>query len=165
MLMADVLLWLLIAVAFVLAMPALWVLDRGLWPEAFERKRRVAECSLTASFFLGLIPAVLAGAFASVTGKRLGIAVVLVLGLVLLWGILGLSGLAAKLGARLWPEAPSWRQSRNGGLVLVCSALLPVVGWFFILPVIAVTGMGMQLRSRLSSKAVTLEQGAAYSES
>ncbi|MCB1225802.1 MAG: hypothetical protein KDK99_08350 [Verrucomicrobiales bacterium] len=153
--MADVLMWLLVAVAFVVAVPALWLLDRGLWPERFQRKRASAARGLLLSFLLGLIPAALVIAAAMALGKRLGFAALLLVGVALLWGFLGCSGLAARLGATLWPEAAAWRQSRNGGLVLMGCALLPVVGWIMLLPGIAILGMGLQIRSRLSAAGPT----------
>lgn len=148
MLMADVLMWLLIAVAFVAALPALWMLDRALWPSRFERKRAAADRSLFVSFLIGLIPAAITLALSVAGGKKLGLAVVFLIGFAFLWGFLGSSGIVSRLGAQLWPVADPWRQSRNGGLVLTCSALLPVVGWFVILPLIAIVGMGIQVRSR-----------------
>jgi hypothetical protein len=36
---------------------------------------------------------------------------------------------------------------KHGGLTLVCCALLPVVGWFVLLPVMAVIGGGIQVRA------------------
>jgi hypothetical protein len=54
---------------------------------------------------------------------------------------------AALVGERLWPSAEPWRQVKHGGLTLVCCALLPVVGWFVLLPLMAVIGGGIQVRA------------------
>jgi hypothetical protein len=47
----------------------------------------------------------------------------------------------------LWPAADPWRQTRNGGLVLACASLLPVVGWFIVFPLLVIAGMGTQVRA------------------
>jgi len=39
MLFSTVLVWLLVAVAFVVALPALWLLSSGLWPETVAKHR------------------------------------------------------------------------------------------------------------------------------
>lgn len=151
MLMADVLQWVAIAAGFVVALPALWMLARGLWPGWFERRREIE--GIGRSLLAGLAPLSIALLALALLGKRLGpLPGALVSGGVLLWGLLGAAGLAAQVGARLWPQADGWRQSRNGGLVLACTALLPVVGWFLILPLIVLFGMGVQVRAWFGRK-------------
>ncbi|MCW0216738.1 MAG: hypothetical protein OJI67_00320, partial [Prosthecobacter sp.] len=41
----------------------------------------------------------------------------------------------------------AWKQTKQGGLVLVLCALLPVVGWAVLLPLMAILGWGIVLRS------------------
>jgi hypothetical protein len=151
MLMADVLQWVAIAAGFVVSLPALWMLARALGPGWFERRVRIQGPGK--SLLVGLAPLLVAIVVLAVLGKRLGPLPGLWLGgLVLLWGLLGAAGLAAQVGARLWPEDRAWRQSRNGGLVLACAALLPLVGWFILLPLIAIGGMGIQVRAWFQPK-------------
>ncbi len=148
MLISTVLTWLLVAAAIVIALPALWILAAGLWPDRTQRLRRVAERGLLRSFFCGL-PVMLAGIFlVSVLAKlpKAGATAALLGGVLLTWGLLGAGGTAALLGARLWPQAEPWRQIKHGGLTLVCCVLLPVVGWFVLLPLLAVIGAGLQVR-------------------
>lgn len=149
MLFSTVFTWLLVAAALVIALPALWILAAGLWPDRTQRLRRVAERGLLRSFFCGL-PLLLAGiAVISVVSKlpKMGAVAALLGGVLLTWGLLGAGGTAALLGERLWPQAEPWRQVKHGGLTLVCVALLPVVGWFVLLPLLAVVGAGLQVRA------------------
>jgi hypothetical protein len=149
MLFSTVLVWLLVAVGFVVALPALWVLARGLWPEGVERFRRVAELGLIKSFLVGLGPLVVGIVLIAVIAKlpKMGALAALVGGGVLAWGLIGAGGIATLVGERLWPSAEPWRQVKHGGLTLVCCALLPVVGWFVLLPLLAVIGGGIQVRA------------------
>lgn len=149
MLFSTVLTWLLIAVAFVVALPALWLLSRGLWPHKADQLRLVAERGLLKSILLGLPPLVLGIIVVTVLSKlpKMGALAALTGGLLIAWGLIGAGGIAGLVGQRLWPQTEPWQQIKFGGLTLVCCALLPVVGWFVLLPLFAITGAGMQVRA------------------
>ncbi|MCX6858102.1 MAG: hypothetical protein NTV80_24735 [Verrucomicrobia bacterium] len=149
MLFSTVLIWLLVAVAFVVALPALWLLSRGLWPEMAVKHREVASRGLFKCFLFGLAPLVAGTILIAVLSKvpKMGALAVLVGGVMIAWGFLGSGGIAGLIGERLWPEAVAWRQMKHGGLTLVLCALLPVVGWAVLLPLMAVLGWGIVLRS------------------
>ena len=149
MLFSTVLVWLLVAVAFVVALPALWLLSSGLWPETAAKHREVAGRGLFRCFLFGLPPLVAGTILIAVLSKvpKMGALAVLVGGVLLAWGFLGAGGIAGLIGERLWPQAKPWRQMKHGGLTLVLSALLPVVGWAVLLPLMAVLGWGIVLRS------------------
>lgn len=149
MLFSTVLMWLLVAAGFVIALPALWLLARGLWPEAVARHREVASRGLLKCFLLGLLPLVGSIVLIIVLSKipKMGALAVLTGGIIVAWGFIGAGGIAALIGERLWPEAPPWKQTKQGGLALVLCALLPVVGWVVLLPLIAILGWGIALRA------------------
>lgn len=148
MLFADYFLWALIALGFVVSLPAIWMVSRALWPTGYEKRRKLAQGNVLKSALIGLLPMALAIIFIMATGKRLGLLAVLVSGMVILWGLSGLSGLATLVGERLWPHVTEpWRHTRNGGLVLICCALLPAVGWFILLPLLTIVGMGANVQS------------------
>lgn len=149
MLFSTVLIWLLVAVAFVIALPALWLLARGLWPETVERHREAVKKGLFKCFLLGLVPLIGSVILITVLSKlpKFGAVAVLVGGIVIAWGFVGAGGIAALIGERLWPQADAWKQTKQGGLVLVLCALLPVVGWAVLLPLMAILGWGIVLRS------------------
>jgi hypothetical protein len=139
--------WVAIASGFVFGVPALWMLSRGLWPDAFAKRCVAARKSIGVTLLLGLVPAIIAGLVITLLGKRLGpVPGIFVTGAVVVWGIMGVTGIASLIGERLWPTGEPWRQTRNGGLVVICAALIPVVGWFLVLPMMAVIGMGINVR-------------------
>ena len=81
---------------------------------------------------------------------RAGITGLLPVGLILLWGFIGADGLATFVGRQVWPylrDSSPWKQTLRGGFLLIGAALLPLVGWIFILPLIAVMGWGITVRS------------------
>ena len=149
MLFSTVLTWLLIAVAFVVALPALWLLARGLWPEKVEKQRVVAGRGLFKSFLIGLIPLIGGVVLITIISQipKMGALSVLVGGAQMAWGFMGAGGIAAVVGERLWPQVEPWRQTKHGGLTLVCCALLPIVGWAFLLPLLAILGWGINVRA------------------
>ncbi len=165
MLFSTVLMWLLIAAAFLVALPALWLLTQGLWPERSARLRQAAGRGLLKSFFLGLVPLVLGVVLVSALAKlpKAGVLAALTGGVLITWGLIGAAGVAGLLGTRLWPQAEPWRQLQRGGLTLVCCALLPVVGWFVLLPLMAVIGGGIQLRAWFGGKPATASENTALS--
>ena len=147
MLMSDVLMWVAIASGFIAGLPALWMLSRGLWPESFEKRSAIARKGIGLSFVLGLIPAVVFVTLIAGMAKRLGpIPGIIVSSALIVWGLVGVVGIASLVGERLWPAGDPWRQTRNGGLVVICCALIPVVGWFIFLPLMAVIGLGVNVR-------------------
>lgn len=156
MLISTVLTWLLVAIGFVVALPALWLLSRALWPERFDRGCEAARRGLFPLFLMGLLPTILGVLIVVVLGQqaRNGGLAALAGGLLLTWGWLGASGIAAVVGERLWPHLhmEPWRQTKHGGVVLVCCALLPVAGWFVLLPLLAILGWGVNVRTLFSRK-------------
>jgi hypothetical protein len=148
MLFADYFLWALIALGVVVSLPAIWMLCRAMWPVGFEKRYRLAQGSVFRTLLVGLLPTALTVVFLAATGKFFGLLAVYVAGVVVLWSIGGLTGLATLTGERLWPQVNEpWRQTRNGGLVLVCCALLPIIGTFLLLPLLIVFGMGANIQA------------------
>jgi hypothetical protein len=154
MLFSTVLVWLLVAAAFVIALPALWLLCRGLWPATAAKHQEAAARGLFICFLLGLVPSI--GGITAVTLlsklPKMGALSATLGGVLLAWGFLGAGGIAGIIGQRLWDKAEPWRQTLRGGLVLVSCALLPVVGWFVLLPLLAVIGWGINLAALFVSK-------------
>jgi len=60
----------------------------------------------------------------------------------------GAGGLARLVGERLWPDDAQspLRTTARGGMLLVGCCLLPVFGWFGLLPLLLMTGIGIQVR-------------------
>jgi len=164
MLFSTVLSWLLVAVGFVVALPALWVFARGFWPDLVAKQREVAGRGLLRSFFMGLGPLVVGVILVTVLSKvpKMGALAGLVGGVLIAWGFVGAGGIAALIGERLWPAAEPWRQTKHGGVTLVCCTLMPVVGWVVLLPLMAVVGWGIHVRAWfLKGSAVSASAPAA----
>jgi hypothetical protein len=149
---AQVWIWFFISLAFIISLPALWIAATAMWPKAARTWRRKARKSLLGTFFIGLLPVFVSTLIIVIMSKqpKFGALAVIFAALVLAWGFIGGAGLAARVGERMWPGmrgSEPWREIRNGGLVLACAALLPIIGWVFILPILSVLGMGLQIRT------------------
>ncbi len=156
MIVSTVLAWLLVALAFVVAAPALFMLANGLWPSLAGKTRRAADRGVVLCALTGVLPTigVIIGVIILSKLPGAGVLAVLFAGLAITWGLIGATGFAAMIGERLWPDLASWKQTRNGGLVVICCALLPVVGWIVLLPLIAIVGLGAHVLSFFSKAPV-----------
>lgn len=155
MLLSTVFIWFLIVTATAVAIPSLWLVAEAVDPVRSRQRRDAAASGMMLSFVIGLVPAAIAFAVAAglLRGVRgpAGVFVVAGVGTVLIWSLVGAGGLAAVVGERLWPERDGSAlrlPTARGGFLLVGMCLLPVFGWFGLLPALTVTGLGIQLRSR-----------------
>ncbi len=141
--------WVAIAAGFIIALPSLWMCSQALWPAASERRAKVSADGMIRTLLTGLIPLFFTALLLSKLGK-LGLAGVIPLGALLLWGFIGADGLATTIGRRICPylgESRPWKQTMRGGFIIIGAALLPIVGWFVVLPLILTLGWGSSLRS------------------
>jgi hypothetical protein len=149
MLMADTMAIFFVFLGMLLAFSGLWLLCRGLWPEAVAAAAKLCDRRIWPSFLAGIPPTifmiVLAKILFSVLGPAGKIAGVGVVCLYMLQAHTGVSGLATAIGRRLWSpidEQRPWRSTLRGGIVLELSYLLPFLGWFVILPASIIIGSG-----------------------
>ena len=159
MLMADTMSIFFVILGMMLAFPGLWLLCRGLWPEAVAATADRCRKSLWSSFLLGLpitfVMIVITRILFSVLGPAGKIAGIGVVCLYMLQAHTGVSGLATSIGRRLLSpidEQRPWRSTLRGGVVLELTYLLPFLGWFVILPASIIIGSGaanLALLSRL----------------
>ena len=149
MTMADVFSVTFILAGLMITLPALWLLLRALFPGAVGRSRDRIAARPVACFLLGLLPAALlfggAAVLANVAGPAgKAAAFLLFVAGVLLAGV-GLAGFSAVVGERLpsaADEGRPWRGLVRGAVCLELSFLLPFIGWFGVLPLAMVTGLG-----------------------
>lgn len=144
--------YLLIGLGVVLGLPALWLFSRAVWPAMVERSREVASRGLLGNFLAGL-PVVAAVVFLATRAGKFsqagGLTTVVFVGLLIMWGLIGAAGLAAHVGARLWPACAgddAWRGMWRGGLVVSGTLAIPFIGWYVLLLILIVTGIGMRVR-------------------
>ena len=148
MLMADTVAILLAVVGFLLSLQGLWLFCRALWPNkviaSATRCGRNPLKSLLAGVvvtLLMMLGTALAGALGA-PGQ--GLAFAIISAYVVFSGI-GVAGLATHMGQRLSSPADDrrpWAATVRGGVVLELAYVVPIVGWFVILPASVVMGAG-----------------------
>jgi hypothetical protein len=148
MLMADTMAIFFVILGLMLAFPGLWLLCRGLWPAVVSNADEICARGLIRPFLLGApitaVMVVAAGALsdAGAPGKVSAAVVVCVY---LMVANCGVAGMVTSIGARLpSPDDPlrPWRTTLRGGIVLELAFLLPILGWFGILPLAMTIGSG-----------------------
>lgn len=148
-------------VALGLGMVGYFALARALWPSWTLRARQRWSDRPWTTVMAGLgiaVPAVTMciviaqgpGPLSAIGGLSLG----LLLGLALV----GTAGLATHIGARLGAPTDAgrdWVQTVRGGVVLELSCLVPILGWFVLLPIALVGGLGASVLGMRRSDAPT----------
>lgn len=159
MIVADVLFYLLIVAGFYLIFISYWVVAEALFPQRVEqcRVRYATPIRTTLVGVLVALPLFL-GAFVLV--QHMGNPVFQITGVVLaafvlITGLLGSTGLCRQIGLGLprpQDDAQPWRRVARGGVVLGMTFVLPVVGWFIVLPWVLISGFGAMLRVQCARK-------------
>ena len=166
MIMADVWKIVFLILGTQAVMVSYWLLAAALFPAALRRSRAAYDGRSARLTFLGVlasVPALLLGTGLLQHGphpllKLLG--AVLVSAPVAL-GLVGSAGLCDRIGAGLPGDADErlpWRRVLRGGVVLSFAFVLPVIGWFVLLPWTLVSGVGASLgslRSRSRAREMT----------
>lgn len=155
MIMADILMWFLVVAGTYLVLIGYWLTAQGLFPAFVDGCRRRIEGSPFRQALVGLgvaVPVVIGGiaglAAPNPGAKLLGAMTLLSLILV---GIVGATGIAAQIGSGLASpvdERQAWRRVLRGGMVLGLTFILPLVGWFLILPGTLLMGIGAVVLGR-----------------
>ncbi len=149
MLMADTMAIFLVVLGFLLALPALWLLCAALWPETSARAFEKTERNIAGPFLAGLpitiVILIIASAVKNVFGSAGAIGAGAIICLYLVFASTGMAGLATTIGKRLKSPADlerPWKATLRGAIVLELTYLLPILGWFLILPASFVIGTG-----------------------
>ncbi|NUM54876.1 MAG: hypothetical protein HUU46_14615 [Candidatus Hydrogenedentes bacterium] len=159
MIMADVFKILFIILGILITTVAYWLLFEALFRRVVERASVVYETSPYKVVLVGAVvgvPLFIAslGLLQSAAGLKL-IGAVLMSALLLV-GLIGSAGLARLIGCRLASATDSaypWRRVLRGGMVLSITFVLPVVGWFVMLPLTLASGVGALILSRWGQRA------------
>jgi hypothetical protein len=157
MLMADTMAYFFTVLGLMLATPGLWLLCRGLWPDLVIDSSAYCRRSLVKPFFIGLPIAILAVITVAILSKlpqpAAAISIIGYICLLLIYAHIGVTAIASILGERLPSPADKdrpWNATVRGGIVLELSYLLPVIGWFVILPISLIIGAGLTTRALIS---------------
>ena len=169
MIMADVWKIVFLILGTQAVMVSYWLLAAALFPEALRRSRVAYDeraGRLTITGVVTVLPTFLIGAALLQQGphpllKLLG---ALLVSAPVALGLAGSAGLCDRIGAGLPGEADMrlpWRRVLRGGIVLSFAFVLPVIGWFLLLPWTLVTGAGASLGSLRRRRTVPHPQAEA----
>ena len=147
MLMADTFAIVFSVLGAILGHVALWLLLRALFPTTTQAAGSVIERGILLPLVVGvplafaaILLTVFIGSFLGSVGQALGVVIACSF---VLYAHVGLAGVTAVLGARLGDgtETP-WRAIGRGGAALSFAWLLPLLGWFALLPLSLLVGAG-----------------------
>lgn len=149
MILADVVAVIASLVGLLLAVPAVFLVARGVVPRIAEqcegRFVRTPWLALLVGLPLQiplLVPGLVLINVAPGPGKAVGF---LWLGAAVGIALVGAGGLAARIGRHLRGPADDrrpWLGTVKGGLVLTLASGIPILGWFLILPLALIAGSG-----------------------
>jgi hypothetical protein len=146
---ADVMAIVLSIVGFLLSLQGLWLTCRALWTNKVIASATRCGRNPVKSMLAGVVVTLLMMVVTGVAGGALGApGQVLAFGTVSLYVIfsgVGVAGLATHMGQRLSSPVDDrrpWAATVRGGIVLNLAYLIPIVGWFVILPATVVMGAG-----------------------
>src|SRR5260370_31008808 len=137
MLMADTMLIFFVILGMMLALPALWLFCRGLWPEAVKAAADRCGKRLWSSFLAGLPITIVMIVVVQIVFNVLGpVGKITSVGIVCLYMLqanTGVSGVATSIGRRLASPVDDqrpWRSTLLGGVILELTYLLPFLRSF-----------------------------------
>lgn len=149
MLMADVFLVVFLILGLFLALPGYWLLSRALFPRLTEGSRRCYEKMPVRTTLTGVgitvLLVIVSALLVSIPAAPLQTIGVLFISASVAFALSGAGGLCALIGTRLASPADEhrpWRATLRGGIVLELSFLLPLAGWFLLLPLALISGAG-----------------------
>jgi len=153
MIMADVWKIVFLVLGTQAVMVSCWLLAAALFPRALAQSRRVYDVRGGRATFVGLVtvvPTLLFGVALLQQGPH---PLLKLLGAILVsapvaFGLAGSAGLCDRIGAGLPVDSDGrqpWRRVLRGGVVLSFAFVLPVIGWFVLLPWTLVSGVGASM--------------------
>ena len=156
MIMADILFWIAIAIGVLATLIAHWLVAQALVPKTVERcseayARRPIACCLLGVFIALPLILILLGAIDKIPFP---LAKALLVGLVcvpLVIALIGSAGLARRIGLGLPAPADDdrpWLPVARGGLIMGLCFIAPILGWFIMLPLTLLSGVGAWLIGR-----------------
>jgi len=138
-----------VAVGLFLAIGSYWLLARSLWPGlAHEAELRFSATPLTSvltGFPVGIVVLIVNGALLAAPLQPVKAVGFVTTGLGLGFALAGATGMVGRIGRGLASPTDAgreWIRTLKAGAVLLLSCLLPVLGWFVILPIMLVGGLG-----------------------
>ena len=129
-----------------------WAATAGMWPRATRAFADVYQERLIRALIVGIFTygPLIALLLASGSTPNPLIKIVALIGGfgAILFGFIGTSGLALRIGRNLSPDADLWRQVLRGGVMLALVFITPFLGWLFLLHVGLASGFGAFLLAK-----------------
>jgi hypothetical protein len=155
MIMADVWKIVFLVLGTQAVMVSYWLLAAALFPEALRRTRAAYDVQSGRLTLVGIgvsVPLLFAGTVLLQQGANplLKLVGALLLSTPVALGLAGSAGLCDRIGAGLPGDADArlpWRRVLRGGAVLSFAFVLPILGWFLLLPWTLVSGVGASVRA------------------
>lgn len=154
--MTDLINGIVLATVLALTLIAFFTVLEALFPAKHQAIRVVAEAQPGRSFLIGSVNFLFFGVIALAAlglAERSGLQVVALVGLLIgallaLALVMGLSASVQLLGRRLAPTGTRVQQSLAGSSMVILAALLPIIGWFVLLPYLILLGLGALIISQ-----------------
>ena len=158
MILGDTMTYFFVVLGFLLALPGLWLLCRGLWPNVVQHATDDCMRGLLFPFLVGL-PLAVTAFFATIAaskglGGASGFVSIAIVCLFIFFASTGIAGLTTSIGMKLPSPADAdrpWKATIRGSVVLELAILLPLLGWFLILPSAIIIGAGSALRAIITN--------------
>ena len=167
MIVADVLGWFLFILGLMLVFVSHWVATEALFAPFVQRARAQYRRPVRLTLLgLALVAPALVVAFALLSKNNPAVKLLggFFLAVPIFIGLAGSTGLSQKVGLGLpspRDDAQPWRRVLRGGMVLVLTFLLPVLGWFVLLPWTLVSGCAAAVLSFKAGPADALPASAS----
>lgn len=152
MIMADVWKIVFLVLGTQAVMVSYWLLAAALYPRALARTREAYDSRATRSTVTGIVvtvPLLLAGAaLVQLPHPLIKLPGALLLSAPVVLGLVGSAGLCDRIGAGLPSDRDAqqpWLRVLRGGTVLSLAFVLPIIGWFVLLPWTLLSGVGASL--------------------
>lgn len=143
---AAIQMYLFIHLGVILVVTAYYTVSAALAPQLAERSRTRFAQHPWSTLFIGLAVSIPWVVVAMVTlNASNGLAKFvggILLALWILAALVGGAGVAQHIGANASSNSNDWTQTVRGGLLMTLTWVLPVVGWFGMLPLTLITGVG-----------------------
>lgn len=159
MIVADILMWFLLVVGLLLVFISYWLASVALFPGMVGRARE-AYAQPVRAILLGVLiaaPLLTLGTFiASINNPAMKLLGLSISSVPVLLGLVGSAGLAQRVGVGMASpvdDTQPWRRVLRGGIVLSLGFLLPFLGWFGVLPLTLLSGVGVAVRSMWKGRA------------
>lgn len=161
MIMADVFKILFLILGTLITVVAYWLLFEALFTRVVDRAaRQYAERPFRVALVGLLVGAPLFVIGLALLNSAAGLKLIgtILVSALLLTGLLGSAGLARRIGIQLASATDAqypWRRVLRGGTVLSITFVLPVIGWFVVLPLTLASGVGAVILSRVGRTETT----------